>query len=86
MTENWKGSLYCFHLDMQYKLSTNVNEKGEPTKEEARNFSQRYLEDKLQEHLAAGNFVDVANFAFLMYQRKMGLASKNNNKTEGKTQ
>jgi hypothetical protein len=68
-TENWKGSLYCFHLDMQEALQSSISEKGEPTKDRLKFCSTDYLKEKLIEHLEAENFVDVANFAFLLYQK-----------------
>lgn len=70
--ENWKGSLYCFHLDMEAKLVNSVPEKGEPTKDRLKDCSVKYLTDKLMEHLTAGNYADVANFAFLLYQAREG--------------
>ena len=68
--ENWKGSLYCFHLDMEDKLEECVPRKGEPTKERLKDCPEDFLIGELKAHLELGHWVDVANFAFLLHQQR----------------
>jgi hypothetical protein len=69
LKEVWKQSLNNFCMDMVGKFERNVPLKGEPTKERLSDCPDKYLLDKLDEHLKLGHYEDVANFAFLLRQK-----------------
>jgi hypothetical protein len=79
--EFWAHSLQQFVNEMFDKLITQIPRKGHPTKERLKNCSEEYLINKLQEHLEVGHYSDVANFAFLLKQKRSSLSEKISDET-----
>jgi hypothetical protein len=55
---------------MEVKLASQVNRKVQPSKQRLKDCPEDYLVEQLREHLEFGHWIDVANYAFLLYQKK----------------
>lgn len=63
----FSNSLDSFTRLMFLKFLKNNEEKGIPTLEKAFYMDKKYLIGKMNEHFQAGNFIDCANYCFLLY-------------------
>lgn len=66
---NWEDDLKTFQKKMINKIIRQIFKKGYPTKDRLKETSDIFLIDKLIEHLNLKHYSDVANFAFMLYQK-----------------
>lgn len=61
-----KHWLYDFFDSMKYRMMENLHEKGTSWKK----ITKKYLLRKLRASIKAGNWVDVANYAFMLNDKQ----------------
>jgi hypothetical protein len=70
---NWKKSLNNFKKKMQGQIESNIPQKGISWGISPQNF----LQSQLYEHYVLGHWVDVANFAFMLWDNEQQIQYKN---------
>lgn len=66
----WGATLDNFQTEMLAKIRANMREKGTSWINEGEDVKQ-FLISKMQEYANAEKWVDVANIAFMLYDRKL---------------
>lgn len=66
----WISNLVDFSLEMGEKIGSNMMEKGFSWREPGQGM-ELFLTQKLHEYLEARKWVDVANIAFMLWERKI---------------
>jgi hypothetical protein len=79
---NWKKSLNNFRKKMQGQIEANIPQKGLSWNSSPQNF----LQSQLYEHYVLGHWVDVANFAFMLWDQERERSSNSGKETERKQQ
>jgi hypothetical protein len=65
--KEFNSEFESFTRQMLLRFIQNNNEKGILIRENLEDTSSEFLRDKLAEHFKVGNFVDCANYCFLLY-------------------
>lgn len=63
----WKDDLERFRKEMEEKIQKNIKAKGAPEKAECRMFNRAYMLRKAMEHAECENYVDAANYLFMLW-------------------
>lgn len=69
MALDWEKDFEEFTKLMRSAIIRNIWKKGYPTKNRLKEVSNKFLIDRMSEHIDALNWKDVANFAFMLYQK-----------------
>lgn len=69
VTIDWEKDFNFFLKNMRNKIIRNIFKKGYPTKDRLKYTSDEYFKNKIKEHLELNHYSDVANFAFMLYQK-----------------
>lgn len=65
--KEFNSEFESFTRQMLLRILICNDEKGIATRENLQNTPTEFLINKLQEHYKAGNFIDCANFCFMLY-------------------
>lgn len=75
----WGATLDNFQTEMLAKIRANMREKGTSWINEGEDV-KLFLKSKMQEYAEAEKWVDVANIAFMLYDRKLCLVDEKREK------
>jgi len=65
----WEQKFIEFHHCMKTKIVLNLPEKGTSWREQGEDM-EMFLKYKMKEYAEAGDFVSVANIAFMLWERQ----------------